>query len=70
MHIYLHSPQFALRHPNRTQVTIVQGTTAVEQIGAKHDHNAAFCDEALRFGIVMEEAMKNKTGYRAKYYRS
>ena len=40
---------------------------AVEQIGVKNDHNAAFCDEELRFGIVMEETMKSKTGYRAKY---
>ena len=30
----------------------------VEQIGAKNDRNAAFCDEELRFD------------YKAKYYRS
>ena len=30
--------------------------------------NAAFCDEELRFGIVMEEAVISKTSYRAKYY--
>ena len=42
----------------------------VEQIGVKNDHDAAFCDEELRFGTVMEEVMKSKTGYRAKYYRS
>ena len=41
-----------------------------EQISARNDHNAAFCDEELRFGIVMEEAMKCKTAYRAKYHRS
>ena len=42
----------------------------VEQIGAKQDHNAAFCDEELKFGIVTEKTMKSKTAYRAKYYRS
>ena len=36
----------------------------------KNDHRAAFCDEELKSGIVTEEAMKSKTGYRAKYYRS
>ena len=43
----------------------------VGQIGAKKDdHNAAYCNEELRFGIVMEEAMKSETGHRARYYLS
>ena len=41
-----------------------------EQIGVTNGHNGIFCDEELKFGIVMEEAMKGKTGYRAKYHRS
>ena len=42
----------------------------LEQIDVKNDHSVAFCDEELRFGIVMEDAMKGKTGYRVKNYRS
>ena len=49
------------------------GGQSVKGIGradqCKNGHYAAFCDEELRFGIVMEEAMKSKTGYMAKYYR-
>ena len=39
-----------------------------EQIGIKTNHNTAYCDEELKFGAVIEEAMKSKTGYRAEYY--
>ena len=42
----------------------------VEQIGAKNDHNGKICDEELRFGTVVKEAMKRKTGYRVEYYQS
>ena len=42
----------------------------VEQIGVKKNHNTAFCDEELKFGTAIEEAMRKKTYYRAKYYRS
>ena len=42
----------------------------VEQTGVENDHNAVFCDEELKFGMVVEEAIKSKTGYRVKYYRS
>ena len=39
----------------------------IQQIGAKNYHNATFCDEELRSGIVMEEAMKSKPGCKVKY---
>ena len=42
----------------------------VGQISVKSNHNTAFCDEEQKFGTVIEEVTKSKTGYRAKYYRS
>ena len=41
----------------------------VGQIGVKNNHSTAFCDEELKFGTVIEEATKSKTGCRAKYYQ-
>ena len=35
----------------------------VEQLGVKNKHDTAFCDEELKFGTVIEEPMKSKTGY-------
>ena len=32
------------------------------------DHNAAFCDEEVRFGTVIQEAMKSKPGYWVRCY--
>ena len=34
----------------------------------KYNHDIALCDEELKFGTIIENAMKSRTGYRAKYY--
>ena len=44
-----------------TQKLLLSGADCV-----KNNHNN-LCDKELKFGIVVEEAMKSKTGYRAKY---
>ena len=36
----------------------------LRQIGVKANHNTVFCDEELKFGTVIKEAMKSKTGDR------
>ena len=35
----------------------------------KNNYITAVCDEELKFGTVIEEVMKSKTGFRAKYSR-
>ena len=43
----------------------------VGQIGLKNNHNTVnFCDEDLNFCTVIKEAMKNQSGFRAKFYPS
>ena len=40
----------------------------VGQMGVNNDNNTAFYDEELKSGTVLEEFIKSKTGYRAKYH--
>ena len=44
--------------------------TVVGWIVVKNYQNTAFCNEELKIDTVIEEAMKSKTGNRAKYYQS
>ena len=60
--VVLEPDYVSYRHPVRVIM--------VEQIGAKNNHNTAFYDEDLKLHTITEEAMKSKTGYRSKYYRS